>query len=44
MKQYGFIDPTYYEASNVFSIIYLIFLFILSGQNKISESNQQMRP
>ena len=41
MKQYGFIDPTYYVASNVFQ---LLFLFILGWQIKISDSNQGMRP
>ena len=44
MKQYGFIDPTYYVASNVFRSLIGFFLFILGRQIKISDSNQGMRP
>ena len=49
MKQYGLIDPTYYVALDptyyvAFSIIHMIFLFIVGRQIKISDSNEGMRP
>ena len=45
LKQYRFINPTYYVvASNVFQLKIWFFLFILGRQIKISGSNQGMRP
>ena len=49
MKQYGLIDPTYYVALDptyyvAFSIIHMIFLFIVGRQIKNSDSNKGMCP
>ena len=42
-KKYDFIVPTYYVASKVFSMTYLIFSIHLGRQNKIFDYNQQIR-